>query len=75
MLGPKLLLMTALAAVAATASYVPLAAQEPHFSQHARRQGNGTNFHGPYSTKGRDVVDARGEKVTWAGVNWPMSGM
>jgi hypothetical protein len=74
MLGPKLLLTTALAIVTATASFLPPAAQEPRFSQHSRRQSNGTNFHGPYSTQGRDVVDSRGEKITWAGVNWPMSG-
>lgn len=30
--------------------------------------------YGPFNTKGRDIVDARGEKVTWAGINWPMSG-
>lgn len=30
--------------------------------------------YGPFSTKGRDIVNARGEAVTWAGVNWPLSG-
>jgi hypothetical protein len=30
---------------------------------------------GPFRTKGRHIVDARGDVVTWAGVNWPMSGM
>lgn len=30
--------------------------------------------YGPFSTKGRDIVNARGEPITWAGVNWPMSG-
>ncbi|KAK1995834.1 beta-1,6-galactanase [Colletotrichum falcatum] len=30
--------------------------------------------YGPFSTRGRDIVDSRGEVVTWAGVNWPMSG-
>ena len=30
--------------------------------------------HGPLSTKGRDIVNSRGDVVTWAGVNWPMSG-
>ncbi|KAI1341891.1 glycoside hydrolase family 5 protein [Xylariaceae sp. FL0016] len=28
----------------------------------------------PFKTQGRDVVDSRGEVVTWAGVNWPLSG-
>lgn len=30
--------------------------------------------YGPFHTEGRDIVNARGEKVKWAGVNWPMSG-
>lgn len=29
--------------------------------------------YGPFSTQGRDIVNARGEVITWAGVNWPMS--
>lgn len=39
-----------------------------------KRQSNGTAFHGPYKTQGRDIVDSRGQAITWAGVNWPMSG-
>jgi hypothetical protein len=31
--------------------------------------------YGPFHTKGRDIVNARGEKIKWAGLNWPMSGM
>lgn len=31
--------------------------------------------YGPFSTQGRDIVNAKGEAVTWAGVNWPGSGM
>lgn len=30
--------------------------------------------YGPLSTKGRDIVNSRGEVIIWAGVNWPMSG-
>ncbi|SMR55343.1 unnamed protein product [Zymoseptoria tritici ST99CH_3D1] len=30
--------------------------------------------YGPFSTRGRDIVNARGEAITWAGVNWPGSG-
>lgn len=30
--------------------------------------------YGPFNTKGRDIVNARDEAVTWAGVNWPGSG-
>lgn len=28
----------------------------------------------PFETEGRDIVNSKGDKVTWAGVNWPMSG-
>lgn len=28
---------------------------------------------GPLSTSGRDIVNSRGERVKWAGVNWPLS--
>jgi hypothetical protein len=30
--------------------------------------------YGPFRTKGRNIVNSRGEVITWAGVNWPMSG-
>lgn len=30
--------------------------------------------YGPLSTRGRDIVDSRGNTVTWAGLNWPGSG-
>lgn len=30
--------------------------------------------YGPLRTEGRDIVNSRGDIVTWAGVNWPMSG-
>lgn len=30
--------------------------------------------YGPLSTRGRHIVNARNEVVTWAGVNWPGSG-
>ncbi|KAI2468415.1 glycoside hydrolase family 5 protein [Annulohypoxylon bovei var. microspora] len=42
-----------------------------------RRQVNSTTSGWPYRpfrTKGRDVVNSRDEVVTWAGVNWPLSG-
>jgi hypothetical protein len=75
MLGLRVLVTTVVAAVSASAGYLPPSAEDAHFSLNLRRQSNGTQFHGPYSTQGRDVVDSRGEKITWAGVNWPMSGM
>jgi hypothetical protein len=30
--------------------------------------------YGPFSTKGRDILNAKSEPVTWSGVNWPGSG-
>jgi endoglucanase len=30
--------------------------------------------YGPFSTQGRDIVNAKDEKITFAGVNWPGSG-
>ncbi|EJT75446.1 hypothetical protein GGTG_05380 [Gaeumannomyces tritici R3-111a-1] len=30
--------------------------------------------YGPFSTKGRDIVNSRGEVMQFAGLNWPMSG-
>ncbi|KAH7319868.1 Exo-beta-1,3-glucanase, partial [Stachybotrys elegans] len=30
--------------------------------------------YGPFHTEGRDIVNARGEKITFVGINWPMSG-
>ncbi|XXG97951.1 hypothetical protein Hte_004267 [Hypoxylon texense] len=41
-----------------------------------RRQENSTGEwpYGPLKTQGRDIVNSRDEVVTWAGVNWPMSG-
>jgi endoglucanase len=77
MLGPRVLLTSALAGAVASAGYLPEVSGDAAFRYNARRQvANGTSnsFHGPYSTQGRDIVDSRGEKVTWAGVNWPMSG-
>jgi len=40
-----------------------------------RQQQNSTVWpYGPFYTSGRDIVNSRGEKITWAGVNWPLSG-
>ncbi|KXJ88434.1 glycoside hydrolase superfamily [Microdochium bolleyi] len=42
---------------------------------HYRRASNSSTWpYGPLNTKGRDVINSRGDVVTWAGVNWPMSG-
>jgi hypothetical protein len=66
------------AGVVVSAASVAEVVQDVNFRSIARRQvENGTSlaFNGPYSTSGRDIVDSKGDKVTWAGVNWPMSGM
>lgn len=59
---------------------VPRAPAEPFWSRAATerdiepRTGNSSVWpYGPFSTQGRDIVNARGEVITWAGVNWPMS--
>ncbi|KAI6785256.1 uncharacterized protein J7T54_006898 [Emericellopsis cladophorae] len=30
--------------------------------------------YGPAHTEGRHIVNSRGDKIKWAGINWPMSG-
>lgn len=42
----------------------------------SRADNNGSSQwpYGPFSTSGRDIVNSKGEAVTWAGVNWPGSG-
>lgn len=65
-----------------TAQYltVPRAPAEPIWSAKERtvvvpRTGNSSVWpYGPFGTQGRDIINARGEAITWAGVNWPMSG-
>lgn len=69
---------------AATAQYltVPRAPAEPIWSASKDRNeavlpraSNSSEWpYGPFRTQGRDIVNARGEVITWAGVNWPMSG-
>lgn len=40
-----------------------------------RRATNSSAWpHGPLDTKGRDIINSRGDVVNWAGINWPMSG-
>ncbi|KAI1099729.1 glycoside hydrolase family 5 protein [Jackrogersella minutella] len=74
--------LASLCAALACASWVPSAPAlardlEPSRQKGlSRRQGNSTGEwpYGPFSTKGRDIVNSRGEVINWAGVNWPMSG-
>ena len=49
-----------------------LADPVPYFRAKAARQTSWP--YGPFSTSGRDIVNANGDSVTWAGVNWPLSG-
>ncbi|KAI0900650.1 glycoside hydrolase family 5 protein [Annulohypoxylon nitens] len=72
-----------LGASLACASWVPASQPlgrdlEPRWQRSINRRQENTSTsgwpYGPFSTKGRDVVNTRGEVVTWAGVNWPMSG-
>lgn len=61
------------------AQYMKTPASPRYVSHKAvpRQAGNQTSNswpYAPFSTRGRDIVNARGEVVTWAGVNWPMSG-
>lgn len=77
MLGLKAIVTSAFAGAVVSAGYLPAVNGDVSFQYNAKRQqGNGTSgsFNGPYSTQGRDIVNAKGEKITWAGVNWPMSG-
>lgn len=43
--------------------------------RHVERHENAAEWpHGPLKTKGRDIINSKGDVITWAGVNWPMSG-
>ena len=40
-----------------------------------RAAGNTSQWpYGPFKTQGRDIVNSRGDVLSWAGINWPMSG-
>lgn len=73
-----MLFTSALAGTIVSASFLPEIPSAATLGYSARRQvanSSSPSFNGPYSTRGRDIVDVNGEKTTWAGVNWPMSGM
>lgn len=64
----------------ATAQYVrvPQTPAEPQWAASHRniqpRAGNSSAWpYGPFNTKGRDIVNARGDVISWAGVNWPLN--
>lgn len=74
-----MLLNLLLATASAEYLMVPHAPSEPQWStneNHVRPRTSNSSLwpYGPFSTRGRDIVNARGEAVTWAGVNWPLSG-
>lgn len=78
--GTRLLPLSLLLA-SASAQYleVPHIPSEPRWptSEKHVKPGNSNSPvwpYGPFSTKDRDIVNARGEAITWAGVNWPLSG-
>jgi len=69
-----------LCAAALAVTSVKAAALSPHprdMTFLPRRSANESTSgwpYGPFSTDGRDIVDANGDAVTWTGVNWPGSG-
>lgn len=66
------------AALAVFASQTWAAALEgPSFAKNIliENEARGEQWpYGPFNTEGRDIVNARGDKIKWAGINWPMSG-
>ncbi|KAI1382794.1 glycoside hydrolase family 5 protein [Hypoxylon trugodes] len=78
----KVSVVLSLCATLACASWMPPVPAlegdfEPRWQKRiSRRQENSSGEwpYAPFKTKGRDVVNNRDEVVTWAGVNWPMSG-
>lgn len=77
MLLPYRIVATALAATASAAHAVAFGeAGDISSLSYPRQSSNGSSEwpYGPFSTRGRDIINAKGEAVTWAGVNWPGSG-
>lgn len=71
----------AFAATASMAAVVDAAALSPHprdVTFLPKRADNTTSSsgwpYGPFKTDGRDIVDSKGDAVTWTGINWPGSG-
>ncbi|KAK9772240.1 hypothetical protein SCAR479_11095 [Seiridium cardinale] len=70
-------------ATSISASWVPIAPvlpghHEPRWQTEVRPRADNSSTAGwpyaPFKTQGRDIVNSQGDVVTWAGVNWPMSG-
>jgi hypothetical protein len=73
----------AMLAASVSTSWVPMAPvlperHEPRWQTEVKPRADNSSTNGwpyaPFKTQGRDVVDSNGNAVTWAGVNWPMSG-
>ncbi|ORY64183.1 glycoside hydrolase superfamily [Pseudomassariella vexata] len=72
----------ALLATSVCSSWVPTPPALPHYyasrglNSALPRAENSTGSwpYGPLKTQGRHIVNARGDVISWAGVNWPMSG-
>lgn len=76
----SLALLSCWAVVADALEYVqvPRSPAEPRWAAdeiHVKPRAENSSAwpYGPFSTKGRDIVNTRGEVITWAGVNWPLS--
>lgn len=69
-----------LCAAALAVTSVKAAALSPHprdMTYLPRRAANESTSgwpYGPFNTDGRDIVNSKGEAVTWTGINWPGSG-
>ncbi|KAK7977467.1 Glycosyl hydrolase 5 family protein [Apiospora saccharicola] len=65
-----------LLAALAQSSWVPRNSEPRWQMDLAPRVSNTSNQwpYGPFMTKGRDIVNSRGDILSWAGINWPMSG-
>ncbi|KAK5654296.1 hypothetical protein OQA88_7473 [Cercophora sp. LCS_1] len=69
---PLLLFLAFVALATSNELSAPPALSKP-FRHLLSRQTNNTVWpHGPFRTSGRDIVNALGDKVTWAGLVWPL---
>jgi hypothetical protein len=74
-LSKAMLLGAVLAGIAIFAACAS-AGEEGKLATIRRQQRNATSTwpYGPLRTRGRDIVNSRGEVITLAGVSWPLSG-
>ncbi|KAK4199531.1 glycoside hydrolase family 5 protein [Triangularia verruculosa] len=60
--------------IIAITAVVVVANTNPNFLLPRQQNSSTTWPYGPFSTRGRDIINSRNEVITWAGVNWPLSG-